>query len=532
MSGWKATYQRLYELDKVSPLEPADLLDLATSAYLVGKESDCIAALVRAHQAFLQQRDLRRAGGIAARIALLLLNGGDTAQAAGWMGRSARLLDDSGESGSEHGHLLLAAARQSIMGGHVRDAEAKFAEAAAIGERFGDADLVSLARQGHGRTLIELGEIDRGVALLDEAMVAVTAGELSTIVAGVVYCSVISACFDLFDIGRAREWTEALSRWCDAQPEVATYRGECLVYRAEIISLQGVWPDALHEAQLACERLSTPAGQPALGAALYQLAELHRLRGELEHAEAAYRRSAESGRSPYPGLALLRLAQGRRDDAVASIGRMLQEVRQRRMRAKVLSAAVEIMTACGDAGAARGAADELDTIARTLATPFMRALAAKARGAVLLAEGDPTGALSACRTACTLWRELSVPYEIARAQVLIAEACRALNDSDSANLELESACRLFQQLGAKLELADLQPSRPASPSGTRLTSRELEVLRLVATGRTNRAIAGQLRLSEKTVARHLANIFNKLDVSSRAAATAYAFEHRLVGRST
>lgn len=532
MAGWTATYQRLCELDTVSPLEPAKLLDLATSAYLIGKDREGLTALVRAHQGFVQRQDPRAAGGIAARIASILISRGDAAQAAGWMARATRLLDESGDPGVERGYLLIPAARQSIMSGNVADAVSKFAEAADIGERYGDADLINLARQGHGRALIELGDIGRGISLLDEVMVAVTAGEVSAIVTGIVYCSVLSACSDLFDVGRAREWTQALTRWCDSQPDMVPYRGECLVHRAEIISLQGVWPDALHEALLACERLAEPPGQPAFGAALYQVAELHRLRGELEQAEAAYRRAAESGRSPFPGLALLRLAQGRCDDAAASIGRVLQESRHRRARSRLLSAAVEIMLACDDIAAAHQAADELDALAQAIATPFVRATAARARGAVLLAEGDLTAALSACRTAWTLWRELDVPYEAARTQVLIAQACRALHDRDSADIELDAACQAFQHLGATLDLARLRTSGAAPRSAAGLTARELQVLRLVATGRTNRAIADELELSEKTVARHISNIFNKLDVSSRAAATAFAFEHRLIDSST
>ena len=456
----------------------------------------------------------------------------DAAQAAGWMARAARLLDESGEQGVERGYLLMPAAHQSMMSGNMAEAESRFAEAADIGERFGDADLTSLARQSRGRALIALGDVERGVTLLDEAMVAVTAGEVSTIFAGIIYCSVLSACSDLFDIARAREWTEALTRWCDAQPDMVPYRGECLVHRAEIISLRGVWPDALNEALLACERLSEPPGQPAFGAALYQVGELHRLRGELEKAEAAYRKAAESGRSPYPGLALLRLAQGRRDDASAAICRVLQEARHPRVRSRVLSAAVEILLSCDQTPAARQAADELNALAQALGTPFMRATAAEALGAVLLAEGDPTAALAECRTAFTLWRELDVPYESARTQVLIARACRALHDRDSADFERDSAVRTFEQLGARLDLARLQTSGAAPRSAAGLTARELEVLRLVATGRTNRAIADELDLSEKTVARHIANIFNKVDVSSRAAATAYAFEHHLVESST
>jgi DNA-binding CsgD family transcriptional regulator/tetratricopeptide (TPR) repeat protein len=446
--------------------------------------------------------------------------------------RASRLLDESGDPGVERGYLLLPAARQSILRGHVADAESTFAEAAAIGERYGDADLMNVARQGRGRALIELGDVERGLALLDEVMVAVTAGEVSPIFAGIIYCSVISACSDLFDIGRAREWTQALTRWCEAQPDMVPYRGECLVHRAEIISLQGVWPDALHEARLACERLSVPPGQPGFGAALYQVAELHRLRGEIEKAEAAYRRTAESGRSPYPGLALLRLAQGRRDDAAAAICRVLQEATTPRARSKVLGAAVDVMLACDDVGGARRAADELDELAQTIATPFLRATAAQADGAVLLAEGDPMAALAACRSAWTLWRELNVPYEAARTQVLIAQACRTLHDRDSADIELEAACRTLQQLGARLDLERVRTSGGAPRADGGLTPRELQLLRLVATGRTNRGIADELRLSEKTVARHISNIFTKLDVSNRAAATAYAFEHGLIDPST
>ena len=530
MPGWKATYDELSEQDKVSPLDPVKLLELATSAYLIGREGEGLSALMRAHQGFAQRGDLRRAGGIAARIAAILLNTGDTAQSAGWMARAARLLDESGDPGVERGYLLLPAARQSILSGRIADAESQFAEAADIGARFGDADLMNLGRQGQGRVLIERGEIQRGVVLLDEVMVAVTSGEVSAIIAGIIYCSVLSACADLFDVGRAREWTHALTRWCDSEPEMVQYRGECLVHRAEVSSLRGVWPEALDEALLACERLSEPPGQPALGAALYQVAELHRLRGEFEKAESAYRQAAESGRAPYPGLALLRLAQGRHADASAAIARVVQEARHRRTRARVLAAAVEIMLACDDVGAARQAADDLAALAHAREIQFVRAMAGQAQGAVLLAEGDPPAALTACRSAWAIWRELDVPYEAARTQVLIAEACRALHDRDSAELELEAARRTFQRLGARLDIERLH--KPRETTVGRLTARELQVLRLVATGRTNRMISDELGLSEKTVARHISNIFNKLDVSSRAAATAYAFEHHLIQPST
>jgi DNA-binding CsgD family transcriptional regulator len=263
---------------------------------------------------------------------------------------------------------------------------------------------------------------------------------------------------------------------------------------------------------------------------VYQLAELHRLRGDLEKAEEAYRKSAESGRSPYPGLALLRLAQGRREDATASMRRVLQEARHRRSRPKILGAAVEIMLSISDVGAARRAADELDALAQARKTPFLRAVAAASEGAVLLAEGSPSAALSASRTAWALWRELEVPYGAARAQAVIAQACRALGDNDSADVELEAARQIFEQLGARPDAARLAEIANSARPAAGLTARELQVLRRVATGRTNRAIADDLGLSEKTVARHVSNIFNKLNVSSRAAATAYAFEHHLTER--
>jgi ATP/maltotriose-dependent transcriptional regulator MalT len=530
MAALREAYERLRELDRKSPLEPAALLELATSAYLVGNDREGLAALMRAHQGFAQSGDVRRAAGTAARVASILMSQGDVAQAAGWTARASRLLDDSDEPSGERGYLLLTAARQSIMNRDAAAAASQFSEAARLGEQFDDADLTNLARQGLGRVLIEIGEVGRGVALLDEVMVAVVAGEVSTTVAGIIYCSVLSACADMFDVGRAREWTQTFTRWCESLPDMVAYRGECLVHRAEVISLQGVWAVALDQAHLACERLSDPPGQPAFGAALYQVAELHRMRGELDEADAAYRRTAEAGRSPYPGLALLRLAQGRRDDAASAISRELREVRHRRTRSKALGATVAIMLACEDVAAARRAADELDALATALPTPFLRATAAAARGAVLIADGDPAAALPHVRTAWSLWHELDVPYEAARVQVLIAAACRALGDKDSAEIELAAACRTFEQLGARLDLADLQ--RAAQPARMGLTPRELQVLRLVATGRTNRAIADELRLSEKTVARHISNIFNKLDVSSRSAATAYAFEHSLIGRPT
>jgi DNA-binding CsgD family transcriptional regulator len=373
-----------------------------------------------------------------------------------------------------------------------------------------------------------------GLTLLDEVMVSVAGGEVAPIVTGAVYCSVITACHDLFDLRRAQEWTTALEGWCAAHPDVVPFRGYCLIHRSELMRLHGAWPAAFSEAQRACERLTDPPAQPEAGAAYYQLAELHRLRGEFAKADEAYRLASQAGRNPQPGLALLRSIQGQVDAAAASIRLALQETHERRTRVPLLRAAVEIMLAGSDVAGAYAACDELVRIAEGLRVPFPRAMSLQAHGAVALAEGQAFPALESLRAACAIWQELDAPFELAQGRLLIGLAYRLLGDDDGAQLELESAQETFEKLGAAPAAAQAaaliaQASRQLPPrAGTGLTGREIEVLRLVATGAKNRTIAGRLRISEKTVARHLSNIFTKLDLPSRAAATAYAYEHKLV----
>jgi DNA-binding CsgD family transcriptional regulator len=525
--AWAQAFAELSRADAASPLAPAMLERLAMAAYLVGRDVESEELLSRAHQSFLSNGDPVSAARCAVWITFGLFSRGDRARAAGWAQRAHRLIDDGHLDSAEQGYLIVLSALKAVGEGDVESARQRFGDAAAIGERFGDRDLVSLARQGQGRALIRLGQTTAGVALLDEVMVAVTQGELSPIITGTIYCSVVDACFDMFDLRRAHEWTEALDGWCASQPDLVPYRGSCRVHRAEIMVLRGRWDEAMREA----ERASAPGSAQTLGSAWYQRAEIHRLRGELAEAEDAYRNASDARRSPQPGLALLRLAQGRVEAAVSAIDRATDDARERKFRAGLLAARIEIRLAAGDRAGARRDADELSAIATELSTPFTTAIAGRAQGAVALEEGDAKAALRWLEVSRDSWRELDAPYDAARALVLMGRACRALGDRDGARMELESACRTFKTLGAATDLAAterLGRELANQPAGGALTAREIEVLRLVASGKTNKGIADALAISEKTVARHLSNIFVKLDLPSRAAATAYAFQHQLV----
>jgi DNA-binding NarL/FixJ family response regulator len=526
---WTNAYESLATADASAALAPDDLELLATAAYMLGRDDEWVATHERVHRAHLDNGRLDEAARSAIWIGFSYALRGEIGPASGWFGRAQRLVEAVGDDCVERGFLLIPQALASIEAREWEPAATAAAEATAIAQQFGNRDLFALAVLTQGQALTLGRHVVQGLPLLDEAMVVVTTEELSPVVAGIVYCALILTCQEVFEIRRAREWTLALDRWWRQQPDMIAFTGRCLVHRAEVLQLGGSWPDALEEARRAGRRF-VETNNRAAGLALYREAELLRLQGELDAAETAYRAASSAGWDPQPGLAQLRLAQGAIDAAASAIRRATEEATESPRRAQLLPAYVEIMLTVGDTYAAANACAELEELGAQYASAMLNAVAAYERGTVNLAQGDPHAALDSLRRALAGWQELNAPYEVARTRVATARACRMLDDGEAWALELQAALEAFRRLGAAVdrkhaeELLAGEVERP--PHG--LSARELEVLRLLAAGKTNRDIAAELVISEHTVARHVQNIFAKLRLSSRAAATAFAFEHDLV----
>ena len=528
---WTRAFDAFRAADRDGDLGADDLERLALAAYLSGQDDAYDHAMERSVQLLLDGGHSLRAARNAFWLALALFLRNEPARGGGWLARAHRSLAEAGNPPcAEQGLLMIPAALHQLSSGEVDAAAEVFDQVIAIGTRFRDPDVTAFGVCGSGQAMIARGRRDTGLDSLDEAMVAVTADHVTPMTVGIVYCAVVRTCHLAFDLHRAREWTGVLSRWCAAQPDLVPFRGQCLVHRAQVLAMEGRWPEAMEEMTRARERLADPANQPAVGMAWYETGELLRRQGRHDDAEDCYRRASQQGHPPQPGMLLLRLAQGHGSEARAAVDAALATTTSTVDRWPLLAAASEVCCACGDLAAAREAADELDAVAREQSGTWLRAIAATAVGCVLLAEGAAREAGAALRGAWEAWRELRVPYEAARVRILLGEVCAALGDADGAVLEWDAARYAFEELGAVDDLARvtarLSPGTPTRPSG--LTDREVEVLRLVAQGCTNRQVADILVLSEHTVRRHLQNVFGRLGVSSRAAAVAFAVQHDLV----
>ncbi len=495
---------------------------------MIGEDDAAVSAFQAAHDRHLDAGENSEAARCGFWVAFCLMTRGQVAHAGGWLSRSEGLIGEG--DCVARGFLLIPALLGALDSNDPATARDMAMEARAVANRFDDPDLRAFGTLGHGQALIALGEPAPGLALLDEVMLSVEAGDVGPITSGIVYCAVVLECMQLFDLPRAAEWTSSLDRWCAAQPDLVPYRGQCLVHQSQLQQAAGKWSDAATTARSVCVRLTDPP-HPALGLACYQEAELHRLVGEFDAAAEAYGQASRAGHHPMPGLALLELARGDVLAAAASIDRALGETRPAFQRAPLLLAAVEIRRASGDLTAARAAADELAEIAGRSTSDVLATMAAQADGMVLLGAGEVSAALGRLRVAGAAWRRMSMPYEAARVNVLQGLGCLALGDSSSAALEFDHAGEAFRSLGARPDLERLRSlTGDESPdlASSALSARELEVLTHVAAGRTNREVAAALTISQHTVGRHLENIFTKLGVNGRAAATAYAYEHGLL----
>lgn len=530
-NAWVDACRLLREADGAAALQPVDLEQLGIAAFLIGDEAASVDAFRRAHTAYLTLADFTAAARCAFWQAFPLIERPDQQAAAnGWLVRLGKLLDDCPAVCAERAFWLCATGHQKIRRGEVEAGASMLAEAVRMGVACNAPDAVALARQAEGRVLLQQQRVAEGLDAFDEVMVSLSCGEVGPMIAGVVYCSVIGACHEVFDLGRAREWTGALTEWCAKRPDLVPFRSACMVRRSELLQMQGAWAESIDEAERACSRTNQAFSAFEAGPAHLQRAELHRLRGEFAEAEAAYERASQAGRAPQPGRALLHLARGEKAEALTDVKRALAETRNPRLRVDVLRACVTIAIAADSLDDARVAESELTLLCTQRPAPYLEAATAVAKGAVQLASGDAGAALTCLRAGAMAWHDLEAPYESARARALMGDAYWQRGDKDGARLEWDAAQEIFERLGAAPDVEAIA-ARLASPlpsSTDALTGREVEVLRLVAAGLSNRTIGSKLDISEKTVARHISNIFTKLDLSSRSAATAYAYEHKLV----
>lgn len=522
---WRAVHAELSTRDP-SSLRAEELDALAESLFWLDRPDESIAVRGRAFRAHVAAGD--HAGAAMAAWQLFCDHAlvGELAPANGWLERARRHAGQA-EGTAAAGFLAVAESDRAAMNGEPCDALTHAERAVAAGQATGHADLMAMALQAKGRALLACGRHADGMAALDEAMVAVINGELAPLFTGWVYCNALSSCHDLADLSRALQWSEAATKWCADLDAGRLYPGICRLHVVELESLRGSWKTAAEQAQLACEELTSHDPRYA-GGAYYLIGELHRMTGRLDLAEEAFTRSHQLGRLPQPGLARVRMAQGRVAAAVNALQLALDSAPAGPLqRGELLMALAEARVAANDLDAAEAASAELGRVASEVASDYLMALSLSTEASVLLAQGD---AVTACRRAgeaAARFAALGMVYDEARARAVRGAAARTIGERDTARLELSTALDAFDRLGAEPDVRRLRTLLGEAPPSP-LSPRETEVLRLVARGATNKQVAAELFVSEHTVARHLSNIYAKLGVVSRAAATSFAYEHALI----
>lgn len=509
------------------PLTIDDLGFYGRSASLTARDPEAFVLLERGYTASLAAGEELRAADFAFWLGFRLFSLTRAGRAQAWLARSQEIADRNGDC-VQQGYLLVPRIHAELLTHRNRAALALAEEAVACAGRHHDNDLAALARQLGGRALIEEGDVDDGLRMLDEAMLTATTAVTSELTRGLVYCAVLGCCDRVVAVDRAREWAAVLGDWCDAQAQLGTFNGTCRVHRAELFRFAGEWDASLAEASRVVVGPASDRRERAIAA--YELAQVHRLRGETAEAQRDYATAATGGVDPQPGLALLHLAEGDTSVAVGGITRALATTTSPLGRARLLPAAVEVFVAAGHHPEATAAAHELADVAKRYATPALRAEAAQATGRILLAEDEAAASVEPLTDAVAGWDALGALYHAARTRILLADAFAALGDAEGSRMQREAAQAVFDDLGAPASVPT--GATAAGADGRRddriLSPREEGVLRLAATGITNKEIARRLGISTRTVDRHISNILAKLGVPSRAAATAYAYEHHLL----
>ena len=531
---WTKSYLQHLKADKDHELQPQELENHALAAYMTGNDPESFQILERAHLGYLEQNKKEQAARCAFWLGLILMGAGESTRGSGWMAKGERLLGVKQEPDcSEKGLFFIPKALGALYSGNSEKAQELFEHAIEIGNLFDDIDLIALGRLGRGQALVQKGDVSEGLKLLDEMMILVEIESVFPIATGIIYCAAIETCRKVWDLKRAQEWTSALNRWCNSQPDIIPFRGQCLIHRAEIIQFHGEWYKALEETKTACELLTRPPGEPAAGEAFYRQGELNRLIGHFKEAENCYFEAAKRNRTPQPGLALLRLAQGQNNIAATSIRNTLNETKDTQKRSELLSAVVRIMLSVNQTDEAIEATEELCSIANEFDAPYLYAESSYCLGAISFANGNTQNALEHLQKALKLWNAMHLPYESALTRELKALVYHQLNDKDNARIHLSVAKWIFEQLKAQPDLDRINRVLIGKQHYKThdLTLREVQVLQRLASGKTNKNIATELFISERTVDRHVSNIFNKFGVSSRVEATTFALKNKILDQA-